>query len=241
MMNLARKLIDDYGSDSTIKKVLDSYDLYIVPTLNVDGYVYTWTNDRMWRKNRMNYGTACTGIDLNRNYPTGFGGTGASSNPCFETYHGPSPISEVEMQHVTSFFLNKVAAGQTFQLFIDFHAYGQLWLYPWGYSRVAPIVNDSDDLLNAANDAARALKSLFGTEYFVGNSARDMYPAGGASEDWGYDELKAKYSYIIELRDEGKYGFILPERFIEPTGEETYAGVKSLFQTLLNDPNPIQS
>ncbi|XP_071963332.1 carboxypeptidase B-like [Antedon mediterranea] len=240
MINLARKLVEEYGSDDTATKILDAYDLYIIPTMNVDGYVYTHTNDRMWRKNRKNYGTACTGVDMNRNYPTGFGGKGASSNPCSETYHGPKNISEVEMEAVTTFFLDLVADGQDFHLFIDFHAYGQLWLFPWGYSRTAPIVNDYNDLSNGANAAAAALKSVHGTEYFVGNSARDMYPAGGASEDWGYDKLKAKYSYIIELRDEGRHGFLLPEKFIEPTGDETYAGMKNLFQTLLDDPNPIQ-
>lgn len=40
---------------------------YILPVLNPDGYEYTHTHDRMWRKNRAQYGE-CIGVDLNRNF-----------------------------------------------------------------------------------------------------------------------------------------------------------------------------
>ena len=39
----------------------------IQPLLNPDGYVYSWTGSRMWRKNRVNnQGSNCIGVDLNR-------------------------------------------------------------------------------------------------------------------------------------------------------------------------------
>jgi hypothetical protein len=38
--------------------------------LNVDGYSFTWTNNRMWRKTRRpNQGSSCIGTDPNRNFP----------------------------------------------------------------------------------------------------------------------------------------------------------------------------
>ena len=40
---------------------------YFLPVLNPDGYEYTHTHDRMWRKNRARYGE-CVGVDLNRNF-----------------------------------------------------------------------------------------------------------------------------------------------------------------------------
>jgi len=51
-------------------QLLDEAEFVIIPVLNVDGYVYTWTNDRLWRKNRRPppAGGTCYGIDLNRNY-----------------------------------------------------------------------------------------------------------------------------------------------------------------------------
>ena len=40
-----------------------------VPILNPDGYEYSWTDDRMWRKTRMpNPGSPCVGTDPNRNW-----------------------------------------------------------------------------------------------------------------------------------------------------------------------------
>lgn len=40
----------------------------IVPVLNPDGYEFTHTKDRMWRKNRAHHEGECVGIDLNRNF-----------------------------------------------------------------------------------------------------------------------------------------------------------------------------
>ena len=52
------------------RQLLDEAEFVIIPVLNVDGYVYTWTNDHLWRKNRRPppAGGTCYGIDLNRNY-----------------------------------------------------------------------------------------------------------------------------------------------------------------------------
>lgn len=53
-------------------------------------------------------------------------------------------------------------------------------------------------------------------------------PASGASEDYGYGSLGVVYSYVVELRDTGRYGFLLPPSLIKPTAEEIYAGMKAL-------------
>lgn len=39
-----------------------------------------------------------------------------------------------------------------------------------------------------------------------------------------------KFSYCYELRDKGRFGFILPANQILPTGEETFAAVKSMIE-----------
>lgn len=41
---------------------------YILPVMNPDGYEYSHTKDRMWRKNRAWHGGQCVGVDLNRNF-----------------------------------------------------------------------------------------------------------------------------------------------------------------------------
>lgn len=59
-----------------------------------------------------------------------------------------------------------------------------------------------------------------GLKYQVGPSGTLLYPASGASDDWAKGKLNIKYSYTVEMRDSGRYGFILPANQIEPAGRE---------------------
>ncbi|XP_072032006.1 carboxypeptidase B-like isoform X1 [Amphiura filiformis] len=234
MMYMANEIVTNYGVDPAVTDMVDNYDWYIVPSLNVDGYAYSWTNDRMWRKNRQPAFSlpSCVGTDLNRNYPYKWGGIGASPNPCSETFYGDAPLSGRETSVVHK-WLQRFSGN--IALFIDFHNYSQLWLYPWGYTHDKDIRQPHKDLQHAlAIKATDALKVPYGTEYFVGMSGPDMYPAAGASEDYGYATLRVSYSYIVELRDEGNYGFLIPESLIEPSGIETFEALK----VLGNDPLP---
>ncbi|CAG9788793.1 unnamed protein product [Diatraea saccharalis] len=73
-------------------------DWHIVPVLNPDGYEYTHTHDRMWRKNRACYDGEF-GVDLNRNFSYGWGNNGdegSSEEPNNVFYRGPAPFSEPE-------------------------------------------------------------------------------------------------------------------------------------------------
>ena len=57
-------------------------------------------------------------------------------------------------------------------------------------------------------------------------------PAAGGSDDWAYDQ-GIKYSFTFELRDTGRYGFLLPESQIQPTCEETLLAVKHIANYVL--------
>lgn len=70
------------------------------------------------------------------------------------------------------------------------------------------------------------MKAISGTKYSVGSSGSLLYPASGASDDWAKGRLGIKYTYTIELRDSGRYGFILPAEFIEGTAQEGLELVK---------------
>jgi len=50
----------------------------------------------------------------------------------------------------------------------------------------------------------------------------------GASDDWAKGVAKIKYTYTIELRDTGKYGFILPPSEILSTGKEAFVAISTL-------------
>ena len=40
----ATQLIDDYSSDATAKRLVDTYDWYFLPVVNPDGYSHTWSS-----------------------------------------------------------------------------------------------------------------------------------------------------------------------------------------------------
>lgn len=99
-------------------------------------------------------------------------------------------------------------------------------MYPWGYDKRVP--PDYPELDMVGRTAAAAMKAAggAGSVYTVGNSATTLYAAAGGSDDWAKALLKIKYTYTIELRDTGRYGFILPARFIIPTAKEALAVVE---------------
>lgn len=66
--------------------------------------------------------------------------------------------------------------------------------------------------------------------YTVGPSGSTLYPAAGGSDDWARGALNIKYAYTVELRDTGRYGFVLPASQIQPTGEEATQFVDSIAQ-----------
>lgn len=57
--------------------------------------------------------------------------------------------------------------------------------------------------------------------------------SSGSSRDWAFGSLGVPYVYTIELRDTGRYGFVLPADQIIPTGEETFAGLKAAASAIL--------
>ncbi|XP_071480102.1 carboxypeptidase B-like [Diadema antillarum] len=226
VMYITNSLLENYGIDPDVTEILDTFDFVIVPAVNVDGYIYSWTNDRLWRKTRSNNaGSVCRGVDPNRNYPYQWGGEGASTSACSDTYRGSKAASEPEVDQTAQWLLD---SNQEYVCFIDFHSYSQLWLAPWSYTARAILPQEKDDHDAASAKAVNALQSVYGTEYIYGPSARTLYAASGCSVDWGFASLKAKYSYVLELRDDGTYGFLLPERQILPTGRETYEAIKAL-------------
>ncbi|XP_012340528.1 carboxypeptidase B-like isoform X2 [Apis florea] len=198
-------------------------DYYILPVVNPDGYEYTFTKDRLWRKNRKrSVGSLCTGVDLNRNFGYRWGGLGTSKDPCREIYGGSGPFSEPETNAIRYFF---EASAANFKAYLTFHSYGQYILYPWGYDKRVP--PDYADLDRVGRQVSTAMKKADGAKsaYTVGNSATTLYAASGGSDDWAKAILKMKYTYTIELRDTGKYGFVLPARYIVPTAKEALAAV----------------
>ncbi|KAK6317875.1 hypothetical protein J4Q44_G00111660 [Coregonus suidteri] len=220
----ANKIASDYGTDASLTSLLKTMDIYLLILANPDGYVHSHTSNRMWRKTRsQNSGSTCRGVDPNRNWDAGFGGPGASTNPCSDSYHGPSPHSEIEVKNV----VNLVKNHGNFKSFISIHAYSQLLMYPYGYT--CKDAFHAAELDSVGRSAVQKLSSLHGTTYKVGSICKIIYQASGGSIDWSYN-LGIKYSFAFELRDTGRYGFILPANQIIPTASETWLALKDIME-----------
>uniref|UniRef100_A0A8C3V2P4 Carboxypeptidase B1 n=1 Tax=Catharus ustulatus TaxID=91951 RepID=A0A8C3V2P4_CATUS len=218
---------ETYGKDTTITTLLDKLDFYVLPVVNIDGYVYTWTNDRMWRKTRSkNAGSICYGTDPNRNFDAGWS-LGASKSPCASTYCGSAPESEKETKALADFIRENLS---TIKAYLTIHSYSQLLLFPYSYTYSLP--SNYKELVSLSSAASTQLASLYNTKYTYGPGAETIYPAAGGSDDWAYDQ-GIKYSFTFELRDTGRYGFLLPESQIKPTCEETLLAVKYIANYVL--------
>ena len=222
VMYIADRLVSTYDTDPDVHGMLDRATFYLVPVVNPDGYVYTWTTDRLWRKNRRNNGGGLYGVDLNRNYGTGWGGSGSSGDPSSDTYRGTAPFSEPETQALRDFVL----AHGDIVAHIDFHSYSQLILRPYGYDYTDPPQPDLSVFENLGSDMASAIYAIHGQTY-TSEPANNLYLASGICTDWVYDGGGA-FSWTIELRDTGYYGFVLPADQIIPTGEENFAAISVL-------------
>ncbi|XP_053575720.1 carboxypeptidase A1 [Bombina bombina] len=226
----AKKIASSYGIDPSVTSVLQNLDILMEIVTNPDGYAYTHSTNRMWRKTRsINAGSSCVGVDPNRNWDAGFGGPGSSGNPCDETYHGPYPHSESEVNSVVDF----VQAHGEVKALLTIHSYSQMFLFPYGYTHT--LAPDHQELNDLAKEAADALSSLHGTKYTYGTTIATIYQADGTTTDWAYNN-GIKYSYTFELRDTGKYGFLLPAEQIISTAEETWLALIKIMEHVKNNP-----
>ncbi|XP_065568802.1 carboxypeptidase A1-like [Artemia franciscana] len=215
-----RELVENYAAHP---ELVDNIDWFFVPVVNPDGYEYTFTNDRLWRKTRAPTQGTCTGTDPNRNWDFHWSEPGASDNTCSQTYHGDSPFSEVETAALRDVMLANL--GQL-KMYVSLHSYSQLFLLPWGYTTDLP--DNYADQLSAANRAIAALTAVSGTQYEAGTSSNILYISSGSSRDWAHGVGFIPYSYTVELPDTGSSGFLLPPSEIIPTGTETWEAFKVL-------------
>lgn len=114
------------------EKFLLNFEWIILPLTNPDGYEYTHTTNRMWRKTRSKQKGNCYGVDANRNFEFYWGGSGSSGDPCAETFRGKEPFSEPESRAIASVLMS---VKRRCLFYIDLHTYGGYILMPWAYKK----------------------------------------------------------------------------------------------------------
>lgn len=154
------------STDPEVKQLASTYEWFFFPVINVDGYAYTWSTDRLWRKTRKpSVNLLCTGVDPNRNWNNHFNEVGSSTNPCSDIYAGQYPFSEPETLQFSQFIssLNNLVG------YFDFHAFGQYLMLPYGWTH--DLLDNYQELYEIGLVGLEALKSKFGTEYQIGSIA----------------------------------------------------------------------
>jgi hypothetical protein len=181
-------LLENYDRDPELRYLLDHTELYFIPCLNPDGYIFNQTNNPngggFWRKNRRNNGDGTFGVDLNRNYGYNWGELGGSSgSPGGETYRGPAPFSEPETQMAKEFI-----EAHDFEIALNCHTSGNKLVHPWGYENSVP----TPDFTTLADWLTRE------SNYLAGSCWQTLgYLANGTSDDWMYAE-KDKFAFTPE-------------------------------------------
>lgn len=182
-------LLNNYESDAQVKAWVDNNEIWVIPMFNVDGNNKMWNVDKWWRKNtRGGYG-----VDLNRNYPTGWNKcNGSSGRRSSQTYRGTAPASEPETQAMMK-FIEEVRP--VFD--ISYHAYSELVIYPFGCKGERTATKE------VVEKEGKAIAKKLG--YRPGTAWELLYNADGGDIDWMYDAFQV-IPYVIELNS-SRQGF----------------------------------
>jgi hypothetical protein len=248
----ANRLVKGYATDNSIRHLVDNLQIWIVPIVNPDGLNFSQgrPNDsvdstRLWRKNRRPISVdgcgSSIGVDLNRNYgfqwrlsgdepcPKSTDDNGASDDLKHETYRGPTPDSELELKALKTLVDNPM---RRFRAELDYHNFGQLILYPWGYQSDHSL--DDATLSHLAVRMSEEIETV-NRQVYRPQQAINLYTTTGASVDYSYGANRIPASFTIETRPTC-CGFGVLERDIDLISTENWAGAQVLLRWATGPP-----
>ncbi|MDC0715095.1 M14 family metallopeptidase [Stigmatella sp. ncwal1] len=200
----AEQLVSRYGTDADATWLLDYYELHVVVQSNPDGRRIAETGLSKRKNTNTSLGSCSTttyGVDLNRNSSFDWGGPGASTSACSETYRGRAAASEPETlaleNYIRSIFpdqrgpaLTDPAPADATGVMVSLHSYGGYVLYPWGIGTASSP--------NATQLRTLGRKFNYFNGYEACQSSLCLYDAAGATDDFTYGTLGVA-SYTFEM------------------------------------------
>lgn len=190
------------------KRLTRIFDWFILPFVNPDGYVHTFTKKRDWRVNKFSdFDHLCTdsddqsGVDLNRNFGYKYADPRPHANdPCSTSYRGTKAFSEPETEAIRDFLIQykgKIAIVNSV------HAAGEKLVIPWGHSLEK--YHDEKDLKELLH-AGLAAMGEHGKNYTIGNVYQSYkIIVFGGSVNWIAGVLKPKFPFVTELVNKKKW------------------------------------
>jgi hypothetical protein len=229
MLDVLHLLADNYGmaGHEQITQLVDSREIFLIFDVNPDGGEYDIRCENpqaidcdnpaygylFWRKNRQPNDGGSIGTDPNRNHSYRWGGLGASAYPDSETYRGAAPASAPEVAAIEAFVNHRAVVGaQQISVAITFHTYGNLVLWPYGYTyedMPEDMRPDDHAVLVAMGQAMAASNG------YTPQQASDLYLTSGDFTDWAYGVHRI-FAYTFEM-DDGSYDFYPPGAMITAT------------------------
>lgn len=239
---MVRRLMNTYltrwaTGDRDTKKLLKTTELWFVPIMNPDGYEYTFTDERLWRKNlRDNNGDGVTqvgdGVDPNRNFPShwGYDNEGSSDIPSSETYRGPSAASEPETRAAMKLFDRAKA-----EFMVNYHSNGRWLLYNDGWQIGTPTADDPIYYALSGNLDEPAIEG-----FHPGLSSDVLYVTNGEIDGYA-QEATGTLAWTPELSPgcDG-CGFVFPddEALVEEEFQRNRPFAESVAQSATNPEKP---
>ncbi|GAA2640214.1 M14 family zinc carboxypeptidase [Paractinoplanes durhamensis] len=206
-LEFAERLLANYATDPATKQLVDSVDIFVIPTVNPDGANYSFNDYNFQRKNLVNHCTGTSrdpryrdswGVDVNRNYAVGSyfdGYVGGSANCLSGTYAGTAELSEAESSNVIAL----AGAHPNIKFALNVHSYGGYFMWPPGAYRAdgrvtlpRPSIDESKFFLDSARRIVGAISAERGTvtwPSYTGPVADVLYSAAGNSADQLYYDL----------------------------------------------------
>jgi hypothetical protein len=213
-LRLILYLANPPAGNARLDSLLQSRDIWIMPVANPDGYEYTFTNDRLWRKTRSPQAGGAFGVDMNRNHRQRWGldDFGSSPDPFSDIYRGPSPASEIEVRNIEAFH-----AAHPPVVSVSYHTYAGLLLFPPGAiygERPAdlPIYQTlaGTNLRSAVTDRLPGSARTF----YSPSSAWMLYTTNGEYNDWTaaqYQTITFTPEMTSGYSSGAYYGFEFPD------------------------------
>lgn len=192
-------LLENYNSQPEIKSLVENSQLYFVPCLNPDGYIYNQSmspsGGGMWRKNRRDNQDGSFGVDLNRNYGYnwGFDNFGSSPDPTSDIYRGPDAFSEPETRAMKAF-----CERHKFKVALNYHTYSNLVIHPWGYDNLQ--TPDHSTFKQLTREMTKENFYRTGTAFEVLN-----YNSNGSSDDFMYAPTAEKPKVLAMTPEVGDW------------------------------------
>lgn len=196
-------------------------EVAFVPIVNPDGFVYSCSQDRYWRKNSPTRKVQpnnrnCGGVDLNRQWAEYYNnGESGSNSPCSEAYVGKEPMREPEVIALDSFIQERNVTVS-----IDVHSFAAMILAPWAGTNEHP--PQHEEISRLGDIFQRGMNKNSPMQYQFGPASM-LYLASGVFMD--HLAAKGALSYTVEIRPHrpginGYEGFSPPPGMIAPVGGE---------------------